>query len=182
MRRTEPDPAMRAVIPIAIVSLIACAFVPRYATEMLARNAPTAAVVEHPATTPAQPSAASSRTVVIPPSGGGHFRVTGRVDGRRIDFMVDTGASVIALRPEDAATLGVRPTERDYVAAVKTANGAIRVAPVELDTVEIDDLEVHNVAAVVMPPGVLSENLLGLTFLRRLRRFEYAGGKLVLEQ
>jgi aspartyl protease family protein len=65
---------------------------------------------------------------------------------------------------------------------VKTANGAMRVAPVELDMVEIDDLEVHNVAAVVLPPDVLNESLLGLSFLSRLRRFEYADGKLVLEQ
>jgi len=55
-------------------------------------------------------------------------------------------------------------------------------APVELDMVEIDDLEVHNVAAVVLPPDVLNESLLGLSFLSRLRRFEYADGKLVLEQ
>jgi aspartyl protease family protein len=119
---------------------------------------------------------------VIAPSRGGHFRVSGRVDGRRIDFMVDTGATVIALKPEDAAMLGIHPVERDYGAMVKTANGAIRVAPVQLESVEIEDLEVHNVAAIVMPAGVSPENLLGLSFLRRLRRFEYADGKLVLEQ
>jgi aspartyl protease family protein len=141
-----------------------------------------AVVATHPANAPMQPSAAGGRSVVIPPSGGGHFRVTGYANGRRIDFMVDTGASVIALRPEDAGMLGIHPIGADYVAAVKTANGVIRVAPVELDTVEIEDLEVRNVAAVVLPPGVASENLLGLSFLRRLRRFEYADGKLVLEQ
>ncbi len=174
---------MRAVIPVVIVSLVACAFVPRYAAQLASTpRAANAVVAAHPANAPVQSSAAGGRSVVIPPSGGGHFRVTGYVDGRRIDFMVDTGASIIALKPEDAATLGVRPVGADYVAAVKTANGVIRVAPVELDTVEIEDLEVRNVAAVVMPPGVLSENLLGLSFLRRLRRFEYADGKLVLEQ
>jgi aspartyl protease family protein len=134
---------------------------------------------DHPAGVPA---AAQSRSVVITPSRGGHFRVTGRVDGRRIDFMVDTGASAIALKPEDAAMLGIRPIASDYVAPVKTANGVIRVAPVELGTVEIEDLEMHNVAAMVLPAGVAAENLLGLSFLRRLRRFEYADGKLVLEQ
>ena len=58
----------------------------------------------------------------------------------------------------------------------------MRAAPVELDRVEIDDLVVRNVAAMVMPDGALSDNLLGLTFLSRLRRFEYSDGKLVLEQ
>jgi len=171
---------MRAIIPIVVVSLIACAFVPRYAALWLASSAETADA--HPQSAPAQPGASSSRSVIIAPSRGGHFRVSGRVDGRRIDFMVDTGASVIALKQEDAAMLGIRPTERDYAGMVRTANGAVRVARVELDTVEIEDLEVHNVAAVVLPPGAANENLLGLSFLRRLRRFEYADGKLVLEQ
>jgi aspartyl protease family protein len=173
---------MRAVIPIAIVSLVACALVPRYAAQMMSPpSAAVAVAAPHFDPAPAQSNNAS-RSVVITPSRGGHFRVTGRVDGRRIDFMIDTGASAIALKPEDAAMLGIRPIASDYVAAVKTANGVIRVAPVELDTVEIEDLEVHNVAAMVLPAGVAPENLLGLSFLRRLRRFEYSDGKLVLEQ
>jgi aspartyl protease family protein len=174
---------MRAVIPIAIVSLVACALVPRYAAQMMSPPSTAVAVAAaHPDTAAAQSSAASSRSVVIAPSRGGHFRVTGRVDGRRIDFLIDTGAAAIALKPEDAAMLGIHPIASDYVAAVKTANGVIRVALVQLDTVEIEDLEVHNVAAMVLPAGVAPENLLGLSFLRRLRRFEYSDGKLVLEQ
>ncbi|HLZ03061.1 MAG TPA: TIGR02281 family clan AA aspartic protease, partial [Bradyrhizobium sp.] len=146
---------MRAVIAIAVISLIACAIVPRYAAQMMPAPGPaTAVAAAHPAIAAAQSSIAASRSVVIAPSRGGDFRVTGRVDGRRIDFMVDTGASVIALKPEDAAMLGIHPVERDYVALVKTANGVIRVAPVELSTVEIEDLEVHNVAALVLPAGV----------------------------
>jgi aspartyl protease family protein len=173
---------MRAIIPVVIVSLVACVFVPRYAAQIMSAPDTATVVATAHSDTMAQSSASNSRTVVIAPSRGGHFRAEGRVDGRRINFMIDTGASVIALKAEDAATLGIRPTERDYAAMVRTANGAVRVAPVELDTVEIEDLEVHNVAAVVLPPGAVSESLLGLSFLRRLRRFEYADGKLVLEQ
>jgi len=174
---------MRVVIPVVIASLVACALVPRYAAQMMSPPSTTVAVAAaHPDAAAARLNIAGSRSVVIAPSRGGHFRVEGLVDGRRIDFMVDTGASVIALKPEDAAMLGIHPVPSDYVAMVKTANGAIRVAPVELDTVEIEDLEVHNVAAIVLPAGVAPENLLGLSFLRRLRRLEYADGKLVLEQ
>jgi aspartyl protease family protein len=57
-----------------------------------------------------------------------------------------------------------------------------RVAPIQLGMVEIDDIALRNVAAVVMPPDASSDNLLGLSFLSRLHRFEYADGKLVLEQ
>ena len=65
---------------------------------------------------------------------------------------------------------------------VRTANGTVRAAPVMLDRVEIDDIVVHDVAAMVLPDGALHDNLLGLTFLSRLQRFEYSDGKLVLEQ
>ena len=106
----------------------------------------------------------------------------GRINGRPVDFMVDTGASVIALTERNAAMLGTRPAERDYVGIVRTANGTVRVAPIMLRTLAIDDLLLHNVAAVVLPRGALNDNLLGLSFLSRLRRFEFADGKLVLEQ
>jgi aspartyl protease family protein len=97
-------------------------------------------------------------------------------------FMVDTGASVIALTAGDARRLGLRPLQREFTAEVKTANGSVRAAPTQLDRVEIDGITVRDVAALVMPEGALSENLLGLSFLSKLRRFEYANGKLVLEQ
>jgi Aspartyl protease len=121
---------MRAVIPIVIASLIACALVPRYASQMA--RPPSAAVVvaaAHPDPAAAQSNNAATRSVVIAPSRGGHFRVTGRVDGRRMDFMVDTGASLIALKPEDAALLGIRPIASDYVAPVKTAPGGAGRTP-----------------------------------------------------
>ena len=56
----------------------------------------------------------------------GHFRVDARVDGRHIDFMVDTGASLVILRETDAAQVGLHPMPRDYTAIVSTANGRSR--------------------------------------------------------
>ncbi len=118
----------------------------------------------------------------VPRDARGQFQVDARVDGRRLSFMVDTGASVIALTASDAAKLGLHPARSEFVATVKTANGTVRAAPATLDTVEVGDLVVHNVAALVLPDAALSDNLLGLSFLSRLHRFEYSGGKLVLEQ
>ncbi len=63
----------------------------------------------------------------------------------------------------------------------ETANGTVRGAPVRLDMVEIGGLMLRNVTAVVLPDEALSENLLGLSFLSRLHRFEYRDGRLVLE-
>jgi aspartyl protease family protein len=174
---------MRSVISFAIMALVAGAIIPKYLGQMRAEGNPAPSLMAaHPAGNSAPAAPAGSRSVIISPSGGGHFRVAGRIDGRRLNFMVDTGASVIALTERDAASIGIHPSQRDYSAAMKTANGIVRGAPVKLALVEIDDLMVHDVAAVVLPDSALSDNLLGLSFLQRLHRFEYADGRLVLEQ
>lgn len=171
---------MRSVLVFAALALVAALTVPRYVTQHGDAIAPTMMTARPQA--PVQTAGSNSHSVVIAPGSNGHFQVEGRIDGRRMDFMVDTGASLVALTARDAAMLGIHPAERDYVATVKTANGVVRAAPVKLGMVEIDDLSVRNVAAMVMPDGALSDNLLGLSFLSRLHRFEYSEGKLVLEQ
>jgi aspartyl protease family protein len=172
---------MRTVVTFAALALAASVIVPKYATQMHAGTpAPTAMAAN--ARTSTAFSSSDSREVVIPAGPNGHFLVEASVDGRHMNFLVDTGASMIALTERDAAMLGIHPAESDYVAQVRTANGTVRAAPVELDMVEIDDIVLHNVSAIVLPEGALSDNLLGLSFLQRLHRFEYADGKLVLEQ
>lgn len=128
------------------------------------------------------PTSAGRRSHTIAKDVRGHFSTDGRVDGRRVGFMVDTGASVIALTETSAAQVGIRPSRSDYNAPVATANGVVKAARARLASVDIGGLEVRDVEAMVLPDGVLSENLLGLSYLSRLRRFEYASGKLVLEQ
>lgn len=142
---------------------------------------PPQTVVAAPAIAVAPP-ASGPRSVIIRRDGRGHFQVDGRVDGRKLSFMVDTGASTIALTASDAARLGIHPAARDFTVTVRTANGTVRAAPVRLNMVEIGGLIVRDVAALVAPDAALGENLLGLSFLTKLRRFEYAEGKLVLEQ
>ena len=123
-----------------------------------------------------------TRSLSIPRDARGHFQTEGRIDGQRIDFMVDTGASVIALNETSAARFGLRPSRGDYNATVTTANGTIKAARTRLAMVELGGLVVRDVDAMVLPDEALSENLLGLSFLSKLKRFEYAGGKMVLEQ
>jgi aspartyl protease family protein len=125
---------------------------------------------------------AGTRSLSIPRDARGHFQTEGRIDGQRIDFMVDTGASVIALNEKSAARFGLRPQRGDYNATVATANGTVKAARTRLAMVELGGLVVRDVDAMVLPDEALSENLLGLSFLSKLKRFEYAGGKMVLEQ
>ena len=132
---------------------------------------------------PTAPAAATnSRSVVVTRNSRGHFEVDARVDRRRIGFMVDTGAAVVALTGHDAGRLGIHPAQSAFVAEVKTANGKVRAAPARVDIVEIGNLELRDVDALVLPVEALSDNFVGLSFLSRLRRFEYSDGKLVLEQ
>ena len=98
-----------------------------------------------------------------------------------IDFMVDTGASMIALRESAAARLGIIPRPRDYTGRTQTANGVGKAAPVRLDRVEVNGITVRDVEAVVMPDEALSVNLLGMSFLSRVK-WTHDRGRLVLEQ
>ena len=129
----------------------------------------------------ATPETPNSRTISIPRGQNGHFSTDGMVDGRRLSFMVDTGASVIALREGDAARLGIHPSPREYTARISTANGVIMAAPIELNRVEVGDLLVRNVSAVVLPDEALAQNLLGMSFLGKVH-WQYQSGRLVLEQ
>jgi aspartyl protease family protein len=121
--------------------------------------------------------------VVIPPDVRGHFVVDARVDGRRImRFMVDTGATAVALTARDAAALGIHPGARDFNVQVNTANGSTRAAQTQLGMIEVADINVRNVTALVSVDDALGENLLGLSFLKRLKHVDLSDGQMVLEQ
>jgi aspartyl protease family protein len=125
---------------------------------------------------------AGGRSLSIPRDGRGHFQTDGRIEGQRIGFMVDTGASVVALNETSAARFGLRPSRGDYNATVSTANGTIKAARTRIALLDVGGLVLRDVDAMVLPDEALSENLLGLSFLSRLKRFEYANGQMVLEQ
>jgi aspartyl protease family protein len=172
---------MRQVIILAVILLGVGVYAAHIADRTLKNTAPPATTALASTPEPSQPSPYRG-SVVIPADLRGHFVVEARVDGRRMDFMLDTGASMVVLRSRDAAALGIHPVPRDLTVEVKTANGTTRAAPVQLGMVEISGLTLRNVAALVSPDDALNENLLGLSFLSRLRRFEFSNGRMVLEQ
>jgi aspartyl protease family protein len=143
--------------------------------------APASATAATSASTDVPPQS-GARTLSIPRDARGHFATEGRIDGQRLAFMIDTGASVVALNESSAARFGLRPTPGQYTAAVTTANGTVKAARMRLAMIEVGGLIVRDVDAMVLPDQALSENLLGLSFLSKLRRFEYANGQMVLEQ
>src|ERR1700680_4279680 len=123
---------MRSVLMIAAVALVAAVVVPHYFTQLNAVHPAPAMMAARPVTAP-EPTPADSRSVTVPRDGRGHFQLNARIDGRRLTFMVDTGASVIALTADDAATLGIHPAQSEFTALVSTANGTVRAAPVGRD-------------------------------------------------
>jgi aspartyl protease family protein len=172
---------MRSILSFAAVVLVAGMIVPRYAAQ-LNGAAPASNNLMAAHQTVDDQATRTSDSVVVPRDARGHFRTEGRIDGRRLNFLIDTGASVIALTADDAASLGLHPGNSEYRVTLKTANGVVRAAPTTLGMVEIGGIMVRDVVAVIMPDGALSENLLGMSFLTRLRHFEYSEGKMVLER
>ncbi len=111
--------------------------------------------------------ASSGREIVIPASSGGHFVTTGAINGRAVQFMVDTGATLVALSQIDAERLGV-----DYRTAPRllmhTANGSVQAHQVTLTSLRVGDVEVANVNAIVIP-AAMPMVLLGNSFLGRFQ-------------
>lgn len=144
------------------------------------RMAPAVAASAEPAPPPAQVSN-GYRSVTLRADNHGHFNVEAMVDGRRLEFMVDTGASMIAIRETSAAKLGIFPSVSDYKVKTQTANGAGKAAPVRLNRVEINGITVRDVQAFVVPDEQLSVNLLGNSFLQHVK-YSQERGRLIIEQ
>jgi aspartyl protease family protein len=122
--------------------------------------------------TPAQlggtPAASTTaREVVIVAGPGGHFTATGAINGKAVSFMVDTGATLVALGRDQAERLGI-DLSNARPAMTQTANGPVPVQLVTLNTVRVGELELANVGAAVLPMP-MPMVLLGNSFLARLQ-------------
>ncbi|MGD9783615.1 MAG: TIGR02281 family clan AA aspartic protease [Hyphomicrobiaceae bacterium] len=127
-----------------------------------------------------EPGAEGERAVRIRKRRDSHFVARTTVNDASVSMLVDTGASTVVLTPADAQRAGVPVDELSYTVAVNTANGVAYAAPVRLRRIAIGPIEVRNVEALVAKPGGLSESLLGMSFLRRLRSFDFSGEYLTL--
>jgi aspartyl protease family protein len=168
------------MVRILVIALVLLAGGVMAVRHLEASRQGTVALSSAPSPAPVS-SSAYARNVVLTKARNGHFEVEARVDGRRIEFLVDTGASHIALRESAAARLGIYPRPADYTVRVSTANGVTKAALVQLRTVEVGDIVVRDVPAIVHSDQGLGVNLLGMSFLSRVR-WTHERGKLVIEQ
>lgn len=112
-------------------------------------------------------------------AGGNHLRrCLARVNGARVPLLVDTGASLVGLSPEDAKAAGIDSGQLTFNQQVHTANGTVRAAFVQLREIRLDELEIADVPAVVIES--LKKSVLGMSFLRRLKSFDMRDGALTM--
>jgi aspartyl protease family protein len=122
---------------------------------------------------------------------GGEVIVTRRLDGNfvmrmlangvALPFVLDTGASTVVVRAEDAAQIGIRTSELVFTIPIATANGRALAADAEIARLSIGHIALLHVPALVTKPGTLHENLLGMSFLDKLDSFTVSGDRLILK-
>ncbi|WP_022962927.1 retropepsin-like aspartic protease family protein [Halopseudomonas pelagia] len=121
-----------------------------------------------------------TRQVSIPRGTGGHYRVTGSINGHSVPFMVDTGATSVALNSFQAQRLGIDYRTTGVEVRATTASGQVQGYRVKLGRVKVGELELTNVDGLVLEGGFPTEVLLGNSYLNRVRMVDQ-GGILVLE-
>lgn len=129
------------------------------------------------ASPPAKPAAQGDRLVFLADQRG-HFVLDVAVNGAPLRMLVDTGATFVALTPQDARAAGFSPRDLAFVGAARTAGGVVRVAPITLSEVSLDQVSIYDVRAAVIEN--LGMSLLGMSFLDRLKGYEMRDGKLYI--
>ncbi len=129
---------------------------------------------------PVPQGANGTKAVSIRRHKDGHFVARTKINKAYINLIVDTGASTVVLKPEDARRIGVNPKKLKYTVPVQTANGTSYAARVQLRSVSIGQVTARNVDALISRPGALHQSLLGMSFLSRLRSYEFSGDYLTL--
>lgn len=111
---------------------------------------------------------------------GEHFLVEALVNGIPIQFMVDTGATRVALSLQDAKRLGFDVDNLSYNELIHTANGDTFAAFVRLAEFKIGSILVKDIGASVNK-NLSGRSLLGMNFLKRLKGFKIEGNRLTIE-
>jgi aspartyl protease family protein len=128
---------------------------------------------------PGEPLALGPHTLVLTESESGNYFTVGEVNGVRVRFLVDTGASDIVLSPQDAKRIGIDLATLSFSGETETANGLGHGAPFTVDSLAVGAIRFSDVA-VSINQAPMDGSLLGMAFLRRLKSFEIKGRKLYL--
>ena len=122
----------------------------------------------------------ANRDVRIRRQVDGQFVATMTINATAIAMIVDTGASTVVLKADDARRAGIDLDTLSYSVPVQTANGRSFAAHIRLSHIVIGPVTMTNVEALIARPGALHQSLLGMSFLSRLRSYEFSGDFLTL--
>ncbi|MGB4865310.1 MAG: TIGR02281 family clan AA aspartic protease [Hyphomicrobium sp.] len=125
-------------------------------------------------------SGARQVSVLIRRDPDGKFIAQGQLNGVATTFLIDTGATAAMIKQSDAEKAGIDVSALTFTTPVQTANGTVYAAPVRLRRLTIGALNRDDIEALVAQPGTLNENLLGMSFLRRLTSYDLNGDFLTL--
>lgn len=129
---------------------------------------------------PSEPRGSAGGEIVLTRATDGHFYADAFVNGKRVRFLVDTGASRVVLSQDDAERIGLDPASLHYTQPVGTANGMAMNAAVRLDYIMLGNIRVEDVRAGVTRSGAMDGSLLGMSFLERLGGYRIEGDTLYL--
>ena len=110
----------------------------------------------------------------------GHFTAQALVNGTHVSFLVDTGASIIFISRDEARRIGIDLNKIKYTNRAQTAGGTIKFAKVTLREISVGNIKIRNVDAAISQNNEISQNLLGMSFLKRIKGFEFKGSRLIL--
>jgi len=167
---------LKIVLLFAAVVIAAAAFAPEFFGRIAASNPPKSEEVA------VAVSADHGGTVRLKADKNGHYSTKIEANYQPLDALVDTGATAVVLRYEDARSLGLIFPGDQFDVKIRTANGEARAKRAKLRSVTVGTITVRDVEAIVLEQGLLATNLLGMSFLKRLARFEVQRGQLVLEE
>lgn len=128
---------------------------------------------------PGYPVQVSAHEMVLSEREGGSYFVYGSVNGTQVPFLVDTGASSIVLSPNDARRLNIDLSALDFAHVYETANGEGRGAGYRVHSLKVGGLTLTDVP-VSINKAEMQTSLLGMSFLRRLKSFEFRDRKLIM--
>lgn len=165
------------MLKLAIVALMGAVSAVGAAEAVKTLSAPEPELRAAVAMAPQAPSHAQPASIAK--GGDGHYWAEADVNGSRVRFLVDTGASAVALTLADAQRLGIATGKLDYNYKVVTASGETRAAAVKLGRVSVAGAALNDVDALVIESG-LESSLLGMTYLGRLASFEATRTALIL--
>ncbi len=128
---------------------------------------------------PERPILSERGTVSFNRARDGHFYAELLVNGKKIEFVIDTGATDIVLTETDAARLGYRTEDLVFSGQASTANGIVLTARIQLDTISLGRFTDRNLNASVNG-GELDTSLLGMRYLGLFRKIEIEGSRMTL--